>query len=244
MFWNDTWPRMCHRQSFLIDDCTTNKLEIDQKWVFSIFFASLTLKWPWCDLDMTLLLCTSKAQLLLMLLFAHKLRSYWFFRQIWHYKMFFFFKPPLPINSAVGMQVCPMCSALKRLSHNIVSPVSVSVYYVAVRTIVLWRHIVDFSGVSPNGNCAYVRWGSFMSNSSSVRRAIWFTWYSESHNTTSLHACPSVYNIWCAPGGHPSNYGPGPALLNFSDRANTDELTPYSVYCCCLFSKVWNTIQF
>ena len=32
------------------------------------------------------------------------------------------------------------------------------------------------------------------------------------------------------PGGHPSNYVPGPALLNFSDRANNDELTPYSVY--------------
>ena len=32
------------------------------------------------------------------------------------------------------------------------------------------------------------------------------------------------------PGGHPSNYGPGPALINFSHRANTDELTPYSVY--------------
>ena len=32
------------------------------------------------------------------------------------------------------------------------------------------------------------------------------------------------------PGGHPSNYEPGPALLNFSDRADTDELTPYSVF--------------
>ena len=30
--------------------------------------------------------------------------------------------------------------------------------------------------------------------------------------------------------GHPSNYGPGPVLLNFSDRADTDELTPYSLY--------------
>ena len=64
---------------------------------------------------------------------------------------------------------------------------------------------------------------------SSVRRANWFTWFSEPHDTTSLHACPSVYSAWCVPGGHPSNYGPGPALLNFSDRANTDELTPYSV---------------
>ena len=58
----------------------------------------------------------------------------------------------------------------------------------------------------------------------------------EPHDTTSLHACPSVYSTWCVPGGHPSNYGPGPALLNFSDRANT-VITPYSVYCCCFFSN-------
>ena len=54
-----------------------------------------------------------------------------------------------------------------------------------------------FSGVSPNGNCAYVHWGSFTSKSRSVRRAIWFTWFSGSHDTTSLHAtCPSVYSTW------------------------------------------------
>ena len=86
----------------------------------------------------------------------------------------------------------------------------VSVYYVAVRTIVLSRHgsnlarpviIHDiihslicmpstphcgFSGVSPDGNCAWVHWGFFTSNSKSVRRAIWFTWFSEPHGTTSL----------------------------------------------------------
>ena len=32
------------------------------------------------------------------------------------------------------------------------------------------------------------------------------------------------------PGGHPSNYEPGTTLLNFSDRAQTVERTPYSVY--------------
>ena len=88
---------------------------------------------------------------------------------------------------------------------------SVSVYYVAVRTIVLSRHwsnlarpiiIHDiihslmcmpsnphcgFFGVSPGGNCAYVHWGSFTSNSKSVRRAIWSPWFSEPHDTTSLH---------------------------------------------------------
>ena len=87
-----------------------------------------------------------------------------------------------------------------------------------------------FVGVSPDGNCAYVHRGFFTSNSSSVRRAIWFTWFSEPSDTTTLHACPSVYSTWCVPGGHPSNYGPRPALLNFSDQVNTDELTPYSVY--------------
>ena len=90
--------------------------------------------------------------------------------------------------------------------------VSVSVYYVAVRTIVLSRHgsnlerpviihdiihgliyvpstpYCGFFGVSPDGNCAYVHWGSFTSNSKSVRRAIWFTWFSEPHD--------SVYGTW------------------------------------------------
>ena len=26
--------------------------------------------------------------------------------------------------------------------------------------------------------------------------AIWYTWFSEPHDTTSLHACPSVYDPW------------------------------------------------
>ena len=32
------------------------------------------------------------------------------------------------------------------------------------------------------------------------------------------------------PGNHPSNYEAGATLLNFSDQADTDETTPYSVY--------------
>ena len=40
----------------------------------------------------------------------------------------------------------------------------------------------------------------------------------------------SVYSIWQSPGGHPSNYEPGATLLNFSDRANHDERTPYSIF--------------
>ena len=53
-----------------------------------------------------------------------------------------------------------------------------------------------FSGVSPDGNCAYVHWGYFTSNSKSVRRAIRFTWFSEPHDTTSLHDVP----VYTAPG--------------------------------------------
>ena len=65
-----------------------------------------------------------------------------------------------------------------------------------------------FSGVSPDGNCAYVFfYGSFTSNSRSVRRAIWFTWFSEPHECIQHLAVP---------GGHPSNYEPGATLLNFS----------------------------
>ena len=39
----------------------------------------------------------------------------------------------------------------------------------------------------------------------------------------------SVYNTWQSPGCHPSDYEPGATLLNFSDRANHDERTPYTV---------------
>ena len=117
--------------------------------------------------------------------------------------------------------------------------VSVSVYYVAVRTMVLSRHgsnlarpviihdliyvpstpCCGFFGISPDGNYAYVHWGSFTSNSKSVRRAIWFTWFSEPHECIQHLAVP---------GGHPSNYKPGATLLNFSHGAQSVERTPYS----------------
>ena len=49
---------------------------------------------------------------------------------------------------------------------------------------------------------------------------------------TIRHRCTHV--LYCiqhlaVPGRHPFNYEPGTTLLNFSDRDNTDELTPYSV---------------
>ena len=113
----------------------------------------------------------------------------------------------------------------------------------AVRTIVLSRHrsnlampviihdiihgliyvpstpYCGFFGVSQDGNCAHVHWGSFTLNSKSVRRAIWFTWLSEPHECIQHLAVP---------GGHPSDYEPGATLLNFSAWAQTVERTPYS----------------
>ena len=44
---------------------------------------------------------------------------------------------------------------------------------------------------------------------------------------TTQYRCTHVL-VYTAPRRHPSNYVPGLALLNFSDRADTDELTPYS----------------
>ena len=130
--------------------------------------------------------------------------------------------------------------------------VSVSVYYMAVRTIVPSRHgsnltsllsfMISFIAlyicakystlwifwVSPGGNCAYAHWGSFTSNSKSVRRAIWFTWFSEPHECIQHLAVP---------GGHPSNYEPGVTLLNFSDRAQTVERMPNSLWKVSIYAK-------
>ena len=93
--------------------------------------------------------------------------------------------------------------------------------YFNSKQIRLMCQVLWFSGVSPDGNCAYVHWGSFTSNSRSVRRAIWFTWFSEPHECIQHLAVPD---------DHPSNLESGATLLNFSDRANHDERTPYSVY--------------
>ena len=71
-----------------------------------------------------------------------------------------------------------------------------------------------FSRVSPDENCAYVHWGSFTSNSRSVRRTIWFTWFSEPHECIQHLAVP---------GNHPSNYEPGATLLDSSEPTTMSE---------------------
>ena len=68
---------------------------------------------------MTLVLTTNKAQLVLMLLFAHKLRSCWCLHTnltLPDYKIFlFFFTPPPPQEFSGGDASVPRSSALKRL---------------------------------------------------------------------------------------------------------------------------------
>ena len=78
-----------------------------------------------------------------------------------------------------------------------------------------------FSGVSLDGNCA-----------TSIEVLLRPT-LGQSDEPSDLRGSlspTSVYSTWQSPGGHPSNYEPGATLLNFSDRANHDERTPYSVY--------------
>ena len=97
------------------------------------------------------------------------------------------------------------------ITFNVTLGISVSVYYVAVRTIVLSRHgsnlarPVIIHDIIHGLICAKYsilwifwglagwklrlrHWGSFRSNAKSVRRAIWFTWFFEPHD--------SVYGTW------------------------------------------------
>ena len=103
-----------------------------------------------------------------------------------------------------------------------------STHYCAPR--VLSHHIVDFLGsrrmeTAPTSIEVILRPTLVQSDEPSDLRV--------SLSPTRRHSCTHVLG-YTAPGtGSPRrspNYGPGPALLNFSDRANTDVLTPYSVY--------------
>ena len=51
---------------------------------------------------------------------------------------------------------------------------------------------------------------------------------------TTRHRCTMSYCIrhLAVPCGHPSNYKPGVTLLNFSDRADTDENAVFRIFCC------------
>ena len=105
--------------------------------------------------------------------------------------------------------------------------VSVSVYYVAVRTIVLSRHVSNlarpviihgliyvpstpycgFLGVLPDGNCAYVHWG--------------------------------------VPGGHPSTYEPGARRLTsvIEQISISERRIPYGVMVLCAILLLLSLIQ-
>ena len=69
---------------------------------------------------MTLVLSTSKAQLLLMLLFAHKLRSCWCLHtNLTLLNIFLFFTPPPSQEFSGGNASVPRSSALKGLNSII-----------------------------------------------------------------------------------------------------------------------------
>ena len=82
---------------------------------------------------------------------------------------------------------------------------SVCVFYVAVRTTVLPRH-------GCYRTTLWIFWGlaGWKLRLSPLRLFYVQLYLSQTSHLiyiTSLHVCPSVYSTWCAPGGHPSNYG-------------------------------------
>ena len=131
-------------------------------------------------------------------------------------------------------------------THNFVS---ISVHYVAVRTIVLSRHWSNFSKAcfhlwyhSWPYMCQVLNIVDFLGSRrvetalrplrlifvqvkvGQTSHLIYVVFWAPRHDIAARMA-------WCIqhlvfPGGHSYNYGQGSALLNFSDRADTDELTP------------------
>ena len=88
-----------------------------------------------------------------------------------------------------------------------------STHYCAIAPRALSRHIVDFLGyrqmeTAPTSIEVLLRPTLVQSDEPSD-----FKWFSRPHDTTSLHACPSVYSTWCVPDGHPSNYELGRRCL-------------------------------
>ena len=65
---------------------------------------------------------------------------------------------------------------------------------------------------------------------------------SQSDEPSDLRGFLSPTIVYTAPGSHPSTYEPGATSLNFSDRADIDERTPYSVYCHCYIATPYIVI--
>ena len=84
-----------------------------------------------------------------------------------------------------------------------------------------YSHIVDFPGS---------RWMETAPTSIEVLLGPTLGQSDEPSDLRGSLSPTSVYSTWQSPGGHPSNNEPGATLLNFSDRANHNERTPYSVY--------------
>ena len=117
--------------------------------------------------------------------------------------------------------------------------ISVSVYLVAVRNIVLSRHgsnlarLVIIHHIIHSLIYVDVLGSRRMETAPTSIEVFLRPTRSQSDESSDLRGSlspTSVYSTWQSPGGHPSNYEPGATLLNFSDRAQTVELTPYSVY--------------
>ena len=115
---------------------------------------------------------------------------------------------------------------------------SVSVYYVAVRTIVLSRHgsnlarpviihdiIHDLICVPSTPCCGFLGSRRMVTAPTSIE-ALLRPSQSQSDEPSDLRGYLSPTSVY----SHPSDYEPGATLLNFSDRAQTVERTPYSVY--------------
>ena len=139
----------------------------------------------------------------------------------------------------------PLIPATLVVSVSVSVSVSVAVYYVAVRTIVLSRHgsnlarpviihdiihgliyvpstihIVEFLG------------SRRMETAPTSIEVLLRPTQSQSDEPSDLRGSLSptiVYTHLTVPGGHPSIYQPGATSLNFSERADIDERTPYSV---------------
>ena len=123
----------------------------------------------------------------------------------------------------------------------------------AVRTIVLSRHgsnlarpviihnIIHslmcmpstphcgFSAVSPDGNCAYAHWVFYVQlKVSQTSHLIYVVLRAPRHDIAAR--CPSVYGTWQSQAVTHPNMNRARRCYNFSNRADTDETTPYSVY--------------
>ena len=144
-----------------------------------------------------------------------------------------------------GQILLPQMSLMshrQRLMQNIsLWIVSVSVYYVAVRTIVLSRHgsnlawpVIIHDIIHGLIRAKYSMLWIFRGLAGWKLRLrplrFFYVQFKVSQTSHLIYVVLWAPRVSTAPGSHiPSNYEPGATLLNLSDRAQTVERTPYSV---------------